>query len=83
MIGPFKNDQKLQVSVHPVMRRRLPPSAHRCSPPGHLFCTTVGEITGLVSDRDDKDFLLTVPPGRTCCTVLIQSEQWIFCRLKA
>ena len=78
MIGPFKNDQELQVSVHPVMRRKLPPSAHRCSPPGHLFCTTVGEFTGLVSDRDDKGFLLTVPPERTSCTVLIQSEQWIF-----
>jgi hypothetical protein len=49
MIGLLKNDQELQVSVQPVMRRKLPPSARRCSPPGHLLCTTVGEIAGLVS----------------------------------
>jgi len=52
MIRQRKIDQELQVSVHPVMRRKLPPSARGCSPPEHPFCTTLGEITGLVSDRD-------------------------------
>jgi hypothetical protein len=69
MIGPLKNDQELQVSVHPVMRRKLPPSACRCSPPGHLFCTTVAEITGLVSVRDTDGRALRFKHKRTSLTL--------------
>lgn len=58
-MGPLKNDQKLQVSVHPAMRRKLPPSARGCSPPERPFCTTLGEIAGLVSDRDADDLART------------------------
>jgi hypothetical protein len=65
MIGQLKNHQELQVSVHPVMRRKLPPSARGCSPPGHLFCTTVGEFTGLVSVRDTDGRALRFKYERT------------------
>jgi hypothetical protein len=54
MSGLLMN-QKLQVSVRPVMRRKLPPSARGCSPPRHPPCITVGEIAGLVSDRNAKE----------------------------
>jgi hypothetical protein len=69
MIGPFKNNQELQVSVHPVIRRKLPPSARGCSPPGHLFCTTAGEIAGLVSDRDTDGRALRFKSERTSLTL--------------
>jgi hypothetical protein len=59
VIRLLRNDQELQVSVHPVMRRKLPPSARGCSPPEHPFCTTVGEIAGLVSDRDAAGLFVT------------------------
>jgi hypothetical protein len=74
MIRRLRNDQKLQVSVHPVMRRKLPPSARGCSPPGHPFCTTVGEIAGLVSDRDATGLFVTSTPQSTSVISVIEAE---------
>jgi hypothetical protein len=74
MIRLLRNDQELQVSVHPVMRRKLPPSARGCSPPGHPFCTTVGEIAGLVSDRAASGLFVTSTPEGTSVTCVMKAE---------
>jgi hypothetical protein len=73
MIGLHTNDQKLQVSIHRVMRRKLLTSARGCSPPGHLFCTTLGENAGLVSDRAVKERGLPFTRKRTSITALIEA----------
>jgi hypothetical protein len=74
MIGLLKSDQELQVSIHRVMRRKLPPSARGCSPPVHPFCTTLGEIAGLVSDREVKSRVMRFTRKRTSVTTLIEAE---------
>jgi hypothetical protein len=77
MICLLRNDQELQVSVHPVMRRKLPPSARGCSPPGHPFCTSVGEIAGLVSDRDATGLFVTFTPKCMSVISMIEAEAGI------
>lgn len=62
MIGGIRNDQKLQVSVHQVMRRKLPLLHAGVTPPGRPFCTTLGEIADLVSDRDAEGHALRMMP---------------------
>jgi hypothetical protein len=56
------------------MRRKLPPSARGCSPPEHLFCTTVGEIAGLVSDRDATGLFVTFTPESMSVISVIEAE---------